>query len=61
MTQIASGTDRDWNFWLKALDGKASKRDWIDFLPRRGFRAGVDYPIALFYKLEHIYYCHKIF
>ena len=25
-------------------------QDWIDFLPGRGFKAGVDYPISLYYK-----------
>ena len=26
-------------------------QDWIDFLQGRGFTAGVDFPVALFYKL----------
>ncbi len=25
-------------------------QDWIDFLQGRGFTAGVDFPVALFYK-----------
>ena len=25
-------------------------QDWIDFLPGRGFKAGVDYPLSLSYK-----------
>jgi len=47
----------DWNFWTKALEGKMAKRDWVDFLERRGFRAGVDYPIALFYKYVYNISC----
>ena len=50
MMEVARGSEVDWKFWKKAMDGNVTKQDWIDFLPKRGFRAGVDYPIALFYK-----------
>ena len=36
--------------WEKALEGKLNKEDWENFLGGRGFRAGVDFPISLFYK-----------
>ena len=47
----------DGKYWLKAIDDQAhpdkkvlSNQDWIDFLSGRGYKAGVDYPVSLFYK-----------
>ena len=50
MTSIGQGSRTDFKFWRKALAGKTKNRDFLDFLERRGFRAGVDVPIAWFYK-----------
>ena len=52
MMNVGGGTKVDWDFWTRALDGKVEDRDWVDFLQRRGFRAGVDYPISIFYKYK---------
>ena len=47
----------DYEHWLKVLrdenegSGKViSDQEWIDFLSGGGFRAGVDFPVSLFYK-----------
>ncbi len=52
MMYVATGTEVDWSFWDLALKGEVDGKDprWRDFLQRRGFRAGVDYPISIFYK-----------
>ena len=50
MFQVAFGEKVDANFWEKALKRPMTKREWRDFLVGRGFRAGVDYPISMFYK-----------
>ena len=64
MTNVGQGTKRDWDFWNRALDGDVDDpEEWVDFLQRRGFRAGVDYPTALFYRfvnfLMHIGHQHS--
>ena len=47
----------DYEHWLKVLrdenegSGKViSDQEWIDFLSGGGFRAGVDFPVSLFYQ-----------
>ena len=50
MYQVAFGKKVDATFWEKALKRPMTKREWRDFLVGRGFRGGVDAPIALFYK-----------
>ena len=51
MMHVADGTSVDWDFWRRALDGEiGDDSEWVDFLERRGFRAGVDFPVAMFYK-----------
>lgn len=51
MMHVADGTQEDWDFWRRALAGKVKEdKEWVDFLQGRGYRAGVDYPIALFYR-----------
>ena len=52
MFQVMFGVKADTIFWEKAIKTKRKlgKREWEDFLVGRGFRGGVDYPIALFYK-----------
>jgi hypothetical protein len=42
---------KDCDFWLKAISGEEIRpKEWVDMLEGRGFRAGVDYPISLFYR-----------
>ena len=50
MYNVGTGTEVDWSHWERALDGKVQSYEWVDFLEKRGFRAGVDYPISMFYK-----------
>ena len=45
MVWVFEGADES-DHWESVIKGKASKKDWIDFLAGRGFRAGVDYPIS---------------
>jgi len=47
---IAKPSDPDLNHWSKAEDGRLRKRDWINFLEGRGYRSGVDFPLAKHYK-----------
>ena len=37
-------------FWYKAMDGKVTRKEWIDKLHGGGYRSGVDYPISMFYR-----------
>lgn len=56
MRTLFNGTKEETDFWYKALDDyyndtKILKdEDWVNFLEKRGYRAGVDFPISLFYK-----------
>ncbi len=50
MMCVAVGTKVDWDFWNKAMEEELEDHEWVDFLERRGFRAGVDFPISLYYK-----------
>ena len=45
---IEKGTKEDVEFWSQACDKEKTSKEWQDFL--KGFRGGVDYPPALFYK-----------
>ena len=59
---VATGSAVDLLHWNKFLEPnstqdfpkmnltKSVKRTWINFLEGRGFRSGVGFPIALFYK-----------
>ena len=57
---IASGSTVDLLHWSKFLVSpplspkspisKSVKRTWVNFLEGRGFRSGVGFPLALFYK-----------
>ena len=47
----------DHEHWLKIMVDETggcgqviSDQEWIDFLSGRGFRAGVDFPVSLYYK-----------
>ncbi len=46
----ASDKPKETDIWIRAVDGKVTKQEWRQFLQGRGFRAGVDVPVALFYK-----------
>ena len=46
MLTIWEGGNKEADHWEKMLDGKLTDEDWRHFLEGRGFRAGVDYPIA---------------
>ena len=47
----ASPEDPDYEIWKKALqDGNISKDDLHTLFDARGFRAGADVPLALFYR-----------
>lgn len=52
MTSVTSGDQTDWSLWEKATQRKSKieNREWVQFFEGRGFRAGVDYPVSLFYK-----------
>ena len=36
--------------WKKAAQNNLSDNEWINFLEGRGYRSGIGYPIALFYR-----------
>ena len=59
MNSVFRGGQDESEFWMKAMEDqlqmKTNKKilsnvDWIHFLEERGFSAGVDFPISLFYK-----------
>ena len=57
MKTVIFEASEDKEHWLKALYDQANPnekiltdQDWIDFLSGRGYKAGVDYPVSLFYK-----------
>lgn len=43
------------DFWSRAERGEVTKRDWDAFLPGKGYVAGIDFPVALFYKCVFTY------
>ena len=48
--EVKSGINIDVSFWDKATLQKMPKNQWKNFLEGRGFRAGVNFPLTLFYK-----------
>ena len=50
LTNVATSEEVDLVHWEKSIVGNIKKSEWINFLEGRGFRAGVDFPIALFYR-----------
>ena len=53
MQDVFEGDQETLEFWTKATnhsDDKIPKEEWVQFLEGRQYRAGVDFPIALFYK-----------
>jgi len=41
---------RDHQHWRRAISGQATDEEWHQVLDKHGYRAGVDYPVSLFYK-----------
>ena len=54
MTSIYYGNQTDLDHFNKALNGQTQKKDWIEFLKHRGYRAGLDAPIAMFYRFTTV-------
>ena len=50
MGQVFEGGKCEIDFWHKAISHKVCSQDWEDFYGGRGFRAGVDFPTAAFYR-----------
>jgi hypothetical protein len=51
MHDVMAGTSVDLELWEKCIAGeKISAQEWRDLLVRRGYKAGVDYPVSLYYK-----------
>lgn len=50
MFNVAIGSEVDFQFWESMLEKTAKKEEIRKFFQGRGFRAGVDYPVSLFYK-----------
>ena len=49
MKRVMDGKEER-DFWARALEGCVTREEWKEMLEGRGYRAGVDYPIAIFYK-----------
>ena len=43
-------SDRDHQHWRRAILGQTKGEDWHQVLAGQGYRAGVDYPVSVFYK-----------
>ena len=41
---------KDHQHWRRAILGQAREEDWCKVLGEQGYRAGVDYPVSVFYK-----------
>ena len=51
LTDVASSQEVDLVHWEKSISCQNIKKsEWVNFLEGRGFRSGVDFPIALFYR-----------
>ena len=50
LANVASSQEVDLVHWEKSITGQMRKSEWINFFEGRGFRAGVDFPVAIFYK-----------
>ena len=48
LADVASSQEVDLVHWEKSISGTIRKSEWINFFEGRGFRAGVDFPVALF-------------
>ena len=47
---VTCTTGNDAKFWLAALDGMVSDKDWITFMKAEGLSATVDYPSPYFWR-----------
>ena len=50
MGQVFESGQIEVDFWNQAMDKKLETKDWQNFFEGRGFRCGVDFPTAAFYK-----------
>eukprot|EP00095_Tigriopus_kingsejongensis_P008978 maker-scaffold334_size202906-snap-gene-1.30 protein:Tk08978 transcript:maker-scaffold334_size202906-snap-gene-1.30-mRNA-1 annotation:"sulfotransferase family" len=50
MVSVIDGPPAETDFWFRAIAGEVSQSDWQNFLEKRGYRGGVDYPISLFFR-----------
>ena len=56
MESVILGAKEEREHWHRALDdlvdseAALTDEDWKNFIEGRGYRAGVDFPVALFYK-----------
>ncbi len=51
--ELFEGDEAVLDFWMKALDGKAEREDWVGYFQRRGYKSCVDVPSMIFYKYDH--------
>ena len=49
-TDLVQGEPDDIGHWNKAYKTGCTSQEWVDFFEGKGYRAGVDFPLALFYK-----------
>ena len=50
MFEVFKNGSEDRNFWSEASAKNKPKEEWKNFLEGRGYRGGVDFPHALFYR-----------
>ena len=52
MLEVAAGDESQQDFWEKVMknNGDIPRNEWVQFLQGKGYRAGCDFPISLFYK-----------
>ena len=50
MVEVLEGGQIEVDFWHQAVDKKLEIKDWKNFFEGRGYRCGVDFPTAAFYK-----------
>ena len=50
MMCVAVGDISESRHWIKAVEGKVSNKEWVDFFEGRGFRGGVDAPTCFFFE-----------
>lgn len=50
MFQVFEGGQCETDFWSKVLRNEVHSKDWKEFFEGRGFRAGVDFPTAAYYR-----------
>ena len=53
MGHVFRNGKHDLDHWENVFNGNVSDKDWIHFLQKRGFRAGVDHPICHHFEYFH--------